>query len=266
MQFALNYSLAAAKLFQERRIQIDLFKCPDWDDAVAEASRIAPVYVHFRYQAGRGEIDPSGFERVEHLLEITETAFVNTHFSPLAVLTGEPPDVELAVNEAKKDLRLLGDRFGIERVTVENIPWLSFEPRFSTVVASTGALGRVIRESGAGLLLDIAHARLAAENMSMSAKDYIMELPVDRLREVHVTGVGPRAQGGRIDHMPMTAEDWELFDWTIDQIRSGCFAEPQVVTCEYGGIGEPFASNTSEEVLREQIPRMYDRVKSRRVR
>jgi uncharacterized protein len=261
MRFALNYSLPAAQLVKSGRIKIDLFKCPEWEDAVKEASRIAPVYVHFRLQAGRHNVEEVGLERIRTFLETTSTLVVNAHFSPLASLTGEPPNVDLAVEAAKDDLRILAEYFGADRVVLENIPWLAIAPHVSTVVSSTSVISRVIRESGVGLLLDIAHARLAAESMDRSPQDFILELPVDRLKEVHVTGIGPHPSGGRIDHKPMTEEDWELFEWTLSQIKCGVFATPAMVTCEYGGIGEPFASNTSEDVILEQIPRMFAMVK-----
>ena len=262
MLFALNYSLRAAKLVSSGQIKVDLFKCPDWENVIVEALGHSRVYVHFRYQAGRGEIAQADFPATHRWLKETDTLFVNSHFSPLAERVGNPPDTELGIRLALEDLGILAAEFGLDRVTVENIPSLSIFPQFSTMVSSTAAISRVIRESGAGLLLDTAHARLAAEDMGIKTEDYIMQLPVDRLCEVHVTGLGPHPKGGRIDHKPMTDEDWRLFDWTLARIRAGDMARPALVTFEYGGVGEPYESGTDEQVLLEQVPRMYEAVKS----
>ena len=261
MQFALNYSLPAAKLVKEGKIEIDLFKSPEWEETVQEASQLAPVYVHFKLRAGRHNVEEVGLRCIRHFLESTATVFVNTHFAPLASLTGEPPDEEVAVEAAKEDLQILSRHFGIDRIIVENIPWLPISQHESTIVASAAVISRVIKESGAGLLLDIAHARLAAESAGVTAQDYILALPVSRLREMHVTGIGPHPLGGRIDHKPMTDEDWRLFEWVLSQIEARVFAVPAMVTCEYGGIGAPFAEDSSEKILLEQIPRMYKAVK-----
>ena len=48
---------------------------------------------------------------------------------------------------------------------------------------------RVIEETGCGLLLDLSHTRLAAQELGMDARDYISALPVERIHEIHVTGI-----------------------------------------------------------------------------
>lgn len=54
MEFAVNYSLAAADLLREEQIQVDLFKCPAWPDLIAAAQEVHPVYVHFPLRVGAG--------------------------------------------------------------------------------------------------------------------------------------------------------------------------------------------------------------------
>jgi hypothetical protein len=59
----------------------------------------------------------------------------------------------------------------------------------------------------------------------------------------------------------MTGEDWELADWSMQQIREGNWGEPWVVAMECGGVSPVWELLTFEDVLREQVPRLYAAVK-----
>jgi hypothetical protein len=48
---------------------------------------------------------------------------------------------------------------------------------------------RVVEETDCGLLLDLSHARLAAWALNMDPQDYVNQLPVQRICEIHVTGI-----------------------------------------------------------------------------
>jgi uncharacterized protein len=111
----------------------------------------------------------------------------------------------------------------------------------------------------------------------MDTREYIGRLPIQRIREIHVTGIqrfeGPwiealrqagidavtiqRFAGRLLDHLPMTGEDWEFFAWAMTQVHSGAWGRPWIVTFEYGGVGPLFQALTQADVLAEQIPRLY---------
>ena len=90
----------------------------------------------------------------------------------------------------------------------------------------------------------------------MDEKDYIAALPLDKLRELHITGV--QMHEGRLrDHLPLTENDWEMTAWASAQIRAGAWACPGVVALEYGGVGPAFEWRSDSGVLSEQVPRLY---------
>jgi hypothetical protein len=109
------------------------------------------------------------------------------------------------------------------------------------------------------LLLDLAHARITADTLSMNVKDYIQSLPLDRLAEMHVTGV-KRYAGVLTDHFGLSTEDWDLFDWAIQNIHHGNWRQPEIVAFEYGGAGNVFIWRTDNRILQEQVPRLYEAV------
>lgn len=262
MRFALNYSPQAADLLRQKTLTIDLFKCPDWPDIIAEARTQRPVYVHFPLVAGEHNIEQVGLERVADLRASTHTPYVNTHIAARYQDLDDPKDADAAVEIMLRDILPLVERFGPNGVMAENVPCPDLERDKPRVTVEPDVICRLIQISGCGLLLDLAHARLAAETLGMDVYSYISCLPLDRLREVHVTGVGLNREGQLEDHLPMTDEDWALFDWALDNIHAGRWAEPAIVACEYGGIGPMFDWRTDPAVLAFDIPRMYKTVHS----
>ncbi len=269
INFALNYSQQAAALLSKGVIQVDLFKCPEWPDAVAAASAHCPVYVHWGLRAGSGGMDQVDWGSVEAFLAQTCTRYVNLHLYPrIADFTDAPfdPANPPHIDETRVLERMLGDvagvveRFGPERVIVENVPYPDPISVISPCGVYTQVIGQIVSETGCGFLLDLSHARLAARGLGMDEREYIARLPVDRLRELHVTGL--QYEGEKLyDHMPMADGDWPAFEWALANVRAGQWARPWMVTFEYGGIGAWFAEHTDAAVLAAQTPRLYQLVK-----
>jgi uncharacterized protein (UPF0276 family) len=296
MQFAANYSVPTAELLRTGQIQLDRFKCPAWPDVIAAAQAIGPTYVHFPLLVGSGIGDaidaetgqPADWARIETLMAQTETPFVNAHLASrvqdhpdMPANTNDPVHIEMLTEHLIRDVRAVVKRFGAERVMVEN----DFDSGGEHLPPAylPECICRVVEETGCGLLFDVSHARIAAHDLGMDAREYIGRLPVQHTREIHVTGIqrfeGPwiealrqagidaatiqRFAGRLLDHLPMTGEDWEFFAWAMNQVHSGTWGQPWVVTFEYGGVGPLFQALTQADVLAEQIPRLYKLVNGR---
>jgi len=290
MRLAVNYSAATAGLLAAGEIAFDTFKCPAWPDLIATARAQRPVNVHFPLLVGSGSgeaIDgetgqPADWRKIETLLASTGTPLINVHllapagrYPGVSLETVDPAHVEQVTEHLIRDVAAVVRRFGAERVIAENNPPHADECLRPAYLP--GVITRVIQETGCGLLLDLAHVRLAARALEMDARRYTQALPIERLREIHVTGV-QRIEGGWIDrmrqngvtpdaiqrlagqltdHLPMMDEDWGLFDWAMVQVRSGAWHQPWIVTFEYGGVGALWEAVTDEELLRVQVPRLY---------
>ncbi|MDY7080811.1 MAG: DUF692 family protein [Chloroflexota bacterium] len=294
MKLAVNYSHPAAELLHTGKIQVDCFKCPAWPDLVTTVQEQYQVYVHFPLRVGLGINDaidvetnqPADWDKVEALLSRTDTPLVNLHLTPSAreypdipVDTVDPMHVEMLTERAIKDVNGVVERFGSERVVVENDH--SSRGRRLRPAFLPDVIRRVVEESGCGLLLDVSHARLAAHYLDMDVCQYIEALPLTRVREIHVSGV-QRFQGRwidlahqigvapdviqhftghMVDHLPITDEGWSFVEWALERVRNGAWGRPYVVTFEYGGVGGLFEAVTDVEVLAEQMPRLYTLVK-----
>lgn len=262
MLFSLNYSPEMAELIRAGLIEVDRIKCPEWPDMIADARQVGPVYVHFRLMAGQGLLPESLLDTVAAFRDDTQTPFVNTHIAPRFQDYTDPSDRQVVIDGIKASLTQLADRFGPQNVIAENIPYPEHRnPDKPFLSVDTEVISRAITETGVGLLLDLGHARRTAEHLAIDPRLYISALPVDRLREVHITGLGYNQNGDRVDHLPMREDDWELLQWALDNIRTGRWSEPWSVSCEYGGIGEQFRWRSSKDVIAVEAPRMMQMIR-----
>lgn len=263
MLFSLNYSPEMADLIRDGLIYVDRIKCADWPDMIAMAAPIAPVYVHFPLLAGQGLLPEDLLDRVATMRDESATPFVNTHIAPRFQDYADPTDTRSVIDGIKANLQQLARRFGAENVIAENIPYPETNPRDKPYLsADPEVITRAIEETDVGLLLDLGHARRTAEHLAIDPRRYISELPVSRLREVHVTGLGYDQDGKRVDHLPMRDEDWDLLQWALDNIRDGHWPEPWSVSCEYGGTGPAFRWRSEREVIAREAPRMLEMIRA----
>ncbi|MFZ5813803.1 MAG: DUF692 family multinuclear iron-containing protein [Bacillota bacterium] len=259
MRFAINYSPQAEALLRDGMIAVDLWKCPDWPDLIETARNSRPVYVHFPLDTGTA---PADLERVEGLRRETETPFINLHLLAQAADFPEIPaqsrsgrDLAAVTAQLIRQVERVTQRFGAERVMVENLIYRGPEGKYLLAGILPEVIGAVVRETGCRLLLDTAHATIAARHLGVEPREYIAQLPVEALRELHITGVAYHSQRWR-DHLPMTEADFALAGWVLEQIREHRWPEPWVVSLEYGGIGPAFEWRSEASVIAEQAPRL----------
>lgn len=260
MRFALNYSPQAAALLAEGRIEIDLYKCPDWVDLVADAQKQRPAYIHFPIVAGRNTIADLNLDAIEGWLTRTDTYHVNAHFSPRVTTLPAGIDRDGVVEHGVREMEILTRRFGPERVILENVPYTHCEISRQILLAGVDptVIHDVILGAGCGLLLDVSHAVLTCENTGQDYETYLKALPTHLLRELHITGIGvhPEKQV-REDHLALQDEDWARVEQVIGHIARGEWAQPGIVSMEYGGIGPTFEWRSEPDVIAIQVPRLH---------
>ncbi|PKO04398.1 MAG: hypothetical protein CVU41_17120 [Chloroflexi bacterium HGW-Chloroflexi-3] len=101
----------------------------------------------------------------------------------------------------------------------------------------------VLAETDTWLLFDLAHARVTAHAFGISIEDYIAQLPLEKIRQIHLNHPGWR-DGRLVDaHLALEEEDYPLFE----QILSRC--QPWSVTLEY---------NHDPENILSQIKRLRE--------
>jgi uncharacterized protein (UPF0276 family) len=265
MKLAINYSMAAARLVQSGRIDIDYFKTPNWDWMVAEAGKLRPVAIHFNLEAGNANLNEVNWDKAEQQLRLTRTPFINLHldarqcyYPDFQTDTEIPSEVEVVARTVISDVQRVVDRFGRERVIIENSPYQGIAGNTMQLCIQPDLIKRVIEETGCGLLLDISHAIITAKYLGIDPSEYISYLPVREIKEMHFAGIHQNNITGLLtDHLSIQDEDWHWLDWAMSCIKTGEWSPPWLLAFEYGGIGEPFEWRSNPEVIAEQVPKLY---------
>jgi len=258
MKFAVNYSIPLIRLLEECAVKVDLIKCPDWEGMLKEAQSHGPITIHYDHDVGLGSTFNLDLSRVENLMQQTATYHVNTH---LVTPRNFNPDNQQEVKKInrlwREEIAVLTDHFSPELVALEHFPYTSANPHIPA--ADNKVFSQVIQDTGCMLLLDLAHARITADTLGVDVKEYIQDLPLNRLVELHITGIRPYA-GVLTDHFELKKEGWENLKWALSEIRSGNWRKPRLAAFEYGGVGDPFVWRTDKQVLKVQVPRLYEMI------
>jgi uncharacterized protein (UPF0276 family) len=270
MKFAINYSKPAAELFNAGKIQFDLFKCPEWPELLETVGTHFPMYFHFCLLAGKGNVKKTDMNFVTDMMNKTNTKNINIHLGPdvkdfdgMVDHTQDPQQIAVIGEAMLEDIAFVAQRFGKDRVVLENCPWSTRpEYRIPAAVLRADVIAETVRRSGCSLLLDIAHALLASKWLGQDVHDYLKSLPWETLKEIHVSGTRQLTNGLWTDHFSMRDEDWQVTQWVFDRIHQGDWPRPEMVSFEYGGVGERFEARTDPAMIAEQTPRLYEIVMS----
>jgi hypothetical protein len=257
VQLAVNYSPQAAELLRAGRIEFDLFKSPPWPELTEPAGERKPNHIHSEISSDTLEPDPVKAAALEPWLGHEGTRHMNTH---LVVLGGPGPDDE------SEDALQAAAEFGIAHVralqAMTSAPVIMENTVPSAIAGGNRRAGvhpevfrRILAETGCGLLLDTAHARLTAIGLGLDVRTYLEALPIEDVRELHVTGV-QEVNGNPRDSMPMTDEDWTLAEWVVGDLLPRRGARPWLCALEYGGVGPKFDWRSDPAVLAADLPRL----------
>ena len=110
-------------------------------------------------------------------------------------------------------------------ILIENMP--AFPTRKYAFETSAESISEILARTGADLLLDLAHARVVASVFGRDVHDYLAELPLEKVRQIHTSG--PREKGGVLHdaHEVLEEQDYRLLAWVLER------CDPEVVTLEY---------------------------------
>lgn len=263
----MNYSVEAKQLVTEGEIDIDLFKCPDFDQQLIQiAQGLRPAYVHFALYAGQSNMGEVDWAFIDDLRNKTGTPFVNLHmvaysdyYPEIDIASGDPQHQQQVLETVVHDIYQVTERFGAENVILENV---IYRPDGNTqqAIIKPEVITRIIHETNCGLLLDLAHAQMTSKFLGVDVHDYINQFPLDALRELHVTGI-QQVDDRLYEHMPLSDDNWQLVEWAMENIKQGIWPEPWVVSYEYGGVGPKLEWRSESRVMAEQVPRLFELVK-----
>ena len=254
IQLTAKLSDGLVELVQSGAVQIDGVEANPWFDVeqIRAYRRQLPgwtFYFHHGDLVSRLKWVPGTADLLREYIECTQTPWLSFHCSllpPGYVSIGTklgwyllPPNAARAVRsfvagvEKLRDLNL--------PILLENMP--AFPTRKYAFETSAGNISEILAETGAHLLLDLAHARVVASVFGWDVHEYLGGLPLEKVRQIHVSG--PRARKGALydAHEELGEEDYRLLAWALQR------SEPEVVTLEYF---------KGKQKLREQLVRIRE--------
>lgn len=94
-------------------------------------------------------------------------------------------------------------------------------------VCETNFIQNILAETDTGLLFDLAHARVTATAFGIPLQEYIDQLPLDKIRQIHLNSPGWR-DGRLVDaHLELTEDDYQLLETILKR------SQPWAITLEY---------------------------------
>jgi uncharacterized protein (UPF0276 family) len=146
---------------------------------------------------------------------------------------------------AAKHLRHYCGQFNIP-LLIENSPLYFRMPSSSMTQAEF--MSEILGQCAAGLLLDLAHLLISAETMGFDAEAELEKYPLDKLVEVHVSGVDHQPDGVWDNHA--SRAPGMVYRLLEQAVRRG---RPKAVTLEYN-----WSVRFPRSVLREEVARVRE--------
>jgi uncharacterized protein len=243
-------------LLEQGDVPVDYIKCPLSPNSRQEVTRARqhrPVVLHCwgppGYSVTRPHIPEP--ELLTELAHSSRTPFLSVHLDYHPAVDGEMQR-EVLLKHIRREVATL-KRLSGKEVLLENVPWYPWQdrPRWST---DPDFITEAVTGSGALLLVDTAHARVAAWHRGEAVEDYLLALPLASVWEVHVSGPRMAEEGLRDRHMALTEEDYTLLTF----VRTHA-THVRLVTLEYAGRRERTAHYNEpdgQERLAEQLARL----------
>ncbi len=231
-----NPSNALAQLWAADQIPLGGVEFTSFHSPV-QVARMKADYAGLPFQfhasnLGRIPLSMARLNRYQQLCP--DSRWVSAHLSPVPAWAVYPalrwgmklplPNGDRMVNRLIRQLNRLKSRLTMPLI-LENLPICPVIN--STIEGEPAVINRVLAETGCEMLLDLAHARVSAGYLGLSVEEYLLQLPLGKTRQVHISGV--RVVEGNLQdaHETLTEKDYGLLDWVLKRIK------PEMITLEY---------------------------------
>ena len=231
-----NPSPGLAALHQTRQISLDGIECTSFNSP-SQIERMHTEYAGLRFQFHASNLGRTLFSRLRlkrYQQACPDSQWISIHFSPVPSWVVFPalkfgwrlplPAPDRMEKRFVRKITQLKTALPLP-VILENIP---VDRVLNNLMESDPeVIRRVLNETGIDMLLDLAHARVAADFRQVPVEEYLVQLPLDRVRQIHLSGV--RVVDGKLQdaHETLVEEDYRLLSWALTRTK------PDVVTLEY---------------------------------
>lgn len=212
VSFGCNYSPQLISLLEDGVVNVDWIKLSRWEvfwDEYNVANQYRPILLHVLPNVASKVFDIN-IDEINRAINLCKPPHIALHF----YASPDDWDGNRNVSDDEVILRLIhGIRFWKERLHVEllieNVPYYGFKGAFRCVT-DPKMIRKICEEEGVGLLLDLAHLRVAAKHCNEDVLEYLNKMPLEYVPEKHYL---------RDMHLEMQDEDYSLLKKTLKLIN-----------------------------------------------
>lgn len=237
MKIGCNWSEALKFLLEKDTMKIDYIKYGVFKDFYQQfpiIHSICPILLHglgYFEHTGMKSTDMIDFNLVDRLIKECNSPHLGLHISIKNSEMYSGMTDEDIYSRMTKQIQAFKKNISVP-LLLENIPDSPQEHKMFDhyPYVNPEQLNRLFIENDVSFLLDLTHAKITAQYHCWNIHDYICQLPLNRVKEIHVNGSGYDKDGFPADtHQTMEKEDYELLDWVLN------YTNPDIVTLEYSG-------------------------------
>jgi uncharacterized protein (UPF0276 family) len=264
IKIACNCSAELSDLIINKQVDIDYIKCwvsGEFEKQIETIRLLKPVLLHglgyFEY-LGMKNIDVIDFPKANKYIMQCASPHYGVHMAMCSndiTLNASDEDVYIYLSKQiqifKKNIcvPLLLENPPDFPKTLQNRFIKEGDPYF-LAYTEPEKVSKLLNDNDVGLLLDLTHSRLTCLYNNLNIYDFLRNLPLQRIKEIHVNGFGYDEQGFAADtHQSMHDEDFELLDWILG------YCKPDIVTLKYNGI-----KSESQEIIIENLHKQLKRL------
>jgi len=251
IKIACNYSTELAELIKNKTVDIDFIKAGlygDYTDKLDMMRAMKPVLLHgmgYNERAGMKNIGEVDFNKINRYLSDYGSPHLGLHLA----ITNSDMTRELSGDEIynlmSEQIQLFKKNLRVP-LLLENVPDTPEDRTEYDHHPYSGAdnISKIIIDNDVYFLLDISHAKITAEYNGWDMYEYLLGLPLDRVKEIHVNGSGCDEHGNPTDpHAAMTDADYIWLEWVLNRTK------PEIISLEYYGIKNESSGQITENLI-----------------
>lgn len=254
-----NYSKELAQLMDNGIVNVDYIKIGLYDmfkEGLEISKSLRPVLLHGVGQeifehAGMKSLDGLDWNKINRAIKEYKSPFIGYHLAAVKEDFEEDADEEAVIERIVTNTKMWSSKIDVPFL-IENTPYY---PDKGTLRCTTNpdVINEVCERTDVDLILDLAHAKVAAWHRRENIHSYILKLPLDRVKEIHVVGtMMDHGYGLRDKHHEMQEEDYELLKWILK------ITKPRIITLEYGGPGKHYEGRSDINALERQLLKLKE--------
>ena len=274
----LAYSSAARSFVDRHRAEVDHIEIPfellRHDPRVLDWLGMPPAILHCASLsiAGFRRCSEDTISQIVHFAQRLRTPWIGEHLAfisadrsnagprPEEYAPGEPYNIgytvspvmnESSVSRIARTLSSYANEFPIP-LLIENSPIYFDAP--GSAMSQSDFISAICGQTTVGLLLDLAHFVITSRASGFDPFAELDRLPLDRVVEVHISGVDEQGDGSWDNHAKRAPEIvHQLLDHVLQRVT------PRAITLEYN-----WSSRFPEVVLYEELSRVRELCEARR--